>query len=214
MPSDAPTDFSFSRGEESGTCCPIFRLSPELRNHIYEPVLVSQHPFCLTTHGDPSDCGYDRYSVTAEPPLVRTCRMIRQESLSIYYGCNTFQFRSYQALVDWLHGLGPAKRKLLYNLRGFNERAPWISPKRAQDRAARTELLLEQIGLSVRPLAFYAPCSDEPKPWPTSGLIITWVSSSGVTTTAETVWERWECDVNGKAWSGQPFSPSLEIAIP
>ncbi|KAF2772040.1 hypothetical protein EJ03DRAFT_348852 [Teratosphaeria nubilosa] len=58
---------------------PLFGLPPELRNHIYEDVLVGDVTLVDKTGRRES-----------EPALLRTCHQIRQEALKLYYS-NTFR---------------------------------------------------------------------------------------------------------------------------
>jgi hypothetical protein len=57
--------------------CGLLSLPGELRNNIYELCLAKSTYI---------------YAERATPALTATCRQIRQESLPIYYGLNTFRF--------------------------------------------------------------------------------------------------------------------------
>ncbi|KAI6910426.1 hypothetical protein KC318_g2514 [Hortaea werneckii] len=61
---------------------PLLKLSPELRNWIYEKVLISKRVVRLT-----DDMGKRIWSV---PPLLQTCKWIRDEAMEMYYAQNSF----------------------------------------------------------------------------------------------------------------------------
>lgn len=66
--------------------CPCYLLSlpPELRNRIYQLALVKYPHIEVVTF---------RYcTVARQPPLTRTCRQIRNESLLMFHQLNTFRF--------------------------------------------------------------------------------------------------------------------------
>ena len=94
--------------------CFLFNLPPELRNRIYRYAIVEDDELILTPRGP------------SEPTLLRTCRSIRDEACSIYYGENKFLLRIENwngvAFQDFLqqHTLYAPKSKLRvpYNM-GF-----------------------------------------------------------------------------------------------
>ncbi|KAK3714221.1 hypothetical protein LTR37_008023 [Vermiconidia calcicola] len=57
---------------------PLFRLPAEIRNMIYKEVLVQKTGVYIAAIGVP------------EPPLLRVSRLLRKETITIYYGCNIF----------------------------------------------------------------------------------------------------------------------------
>ncbi|KAF7191047.1 hypothetical protein HII31_07562 [Pseudocercospora fuligena] len=71
---------------------PFFRLSPELRNLVYE--------YALTQSDGPADL------LEQQPGLTMTCRKIRQECLLLHYSLNIFELEApnntSQALVNCL----------------------------------------------------------------------------------------------------------------
>lgn len=81
----------------------------EIRNHIYELVLVSESPIKATEH--PRD---------AIPPLLQVCRQVRSEALPIFYSQNTFLHVVTDAntahLCLWLSSIGPQSCRHLTNL--------------------------------------------------------------------------------------------------
>ena len=78
-------------------------LSGELRNKIYEYVLVDQNSL-------PIDCRWYTADqspyIMQEPPLLTTSRRIRVEGLPIFYAENTFQSRDDLSLNHFLKRLG------------------------------------------------------------------------------------------------------------
>lgn len=64
----------------------LTRLPPELRNLIYEMVLLRSTPIRIRT--------WRRDFVGRQAPLLKTCRQIRNEALPIFYQSNTFRFIS------------------------------------------------------------------------------------------------------------------------
>ncbi|KAK5738924.1 hypothetical protein LTR17_005650 [Elasticomyces elasticus] len=59
--------------------CHLFKIPGELRNRIYEYVLVSRYAIPISAEGP------------GEPSLLRVCKGIRAEARSIYYGTNDFR---------------------------------------------------------------------------------------------------------------------------
>jgi len=83
----------------STACSLLAKLSPEIRNLIYELALIEEADVEIT--------------VNREAGLSETCRQIRQEFLGLYYSLNTFRAmvfgRDYCALdfiKRWLTHLG------------------------------------------------------------------------------------------------------------
>ena len=64
----------------------------------------------------------------AQPPLTRTCKWVRAETMPIFYGANIFQVCLETGLTDepkkWLRAIGPANRKLLQEVDNVN----WTRP--------------------------------------------------------------------------------------
>jgi hypothetical protein len=87
--------------------CPLLKLSPELRNIIYELALTSA------------------YAVTLEDkkiyhPLTATCRQLRYETLGMYLSLTAFNAHLNDGpitpLADWLKAIGREQCLLLCNL--------------------------------------------------------------------------------------------------
>lgn len=149
--------------EESKARTNFLSLSPELRNRIYELVLIPQ---------DLDETGYERghrtenraairlgyhynYSQGAtasqnawalQPALTKVCRLIRKETLSVYYGANEFVTEAddrkthppwvneirFPHALRWLRAIGPENRRLLRTLtiRGGCLATRWVSARR------------------------------------------------------------------------------------
>ncbi|KAK3621093.1 hypothetical protein LTR56_023019 [Elasticomyces elasticus] len=58
--------------------CHFFKLPGEIRNHVYEAVLLKRFEVAIRANGP------------GEPALLRVCKGIRAEARSIYYGANDF----------------------------------------------------------------------------------------------------------------------------
>ncbi|KAK3636938.1 hypothetical protein LTR56_012598 [Elasticomyces elasticus] len=71
--------------EQKDTTCHLMRLPAELRNSIYELVIV--RPFAITIG---SNMGGSKDKDGQLPAITRTNRQIRNEALSIFLGANTF----------------------------------------------------------------------------------------------------------------------------
>ncbi|KAF7189273.1 hypothetical protein HII31_09426 [Pseudocercospora fuligena] len=67
---------------------PLQKLAPELRNRIYEAVLVSDS--CLVTTCE--NAWFGPILPTATQPLItKVCKQMREETLRLFYNSNTFQ---------------------------------------------------------------------------------------------------------------------------
>ncbi|KAI6831035.1 hypothetical protein KC342_g8117 [Hortaea werneckii] len=66
----------------NSSASPLLKLSPELRNWIYDEVLISERIVRLT-----DDMGKRIWSV---PPLLQTCQWIQDEAMEMYYAQNSF----------------------------------------------------------------------------------------------------------------------------
>jgi len=94
--------------------CYLLELPAELRDAIYEFALTSSKA-TVTFRLDPWQ--RDTYSQALQPPLTRVSRQLRQETLPVYYGSNTFVLHTEGSKCDdarqWLHSneryLGLAK---------------------------------------------------------------------------------------------------------
>ncbi|KAK3647083.1 hypothetical protein LTR56_008251 [Elasticomyces elasticus] len=94
----------------------LLKLPPELRNVIYELVLLDASPtfrFSLCTY-------------TAVPTLLQVNRQLRAEALGIYYGKASFEImvhhRALRHLTPWVNTLDAQTRNQLLNNRALNLR--------------------------------------------------------------------------------------------
>ena len=106
--------------------CYFFKLPRELRDYIYEEVLIHKSVLELYPSGDPVE-KIDEWELTdrswalfrpSEPSLVRTCRQIREEALPSFYGANIFRDTTYHpCCLRFLRWLTPATRMMLKQVR-------------------------------------------------------------------------------------------------
>lgn len=104
----------------TNTTSSLLELPPELRNYIYELVLVEPSTIKLVTLRDAWDI-----SKVRRPTMAGICKQIRQEALPIYYERNTFELyigalspgmsgpNSFIFLRKWLGMIGAANIKLV-----------------------------------------------------------------------------------------------------
>ncbi|KAK3070140.1 hypothetical protein LTR53_010971 [Teratosphaeriaceae sp. CCFEE 6253] len=88
----------------------LLRLPPELRNRIYEYVLIVETPISRNLPprswwGTEAHILRDFATAVRQPPLTRTCRVMRSETIPIFYGANTFE-GPYGARMAWLAAIG------------------------------------------------------------------------------------------------------------
>lgn len=68
---------------------PMFKLPRELRDKIYEYAVYSNDDGrCIVTHNDG----------IREPPLLLTCKTIREEAIEVFYGVNDFPSLSWHSI--------------------------------------------------------------------------------------------------------------------
>ncbi|KAK5124259.1 hypothetical protein LTR85_001962 [Meristemomyces frigidus] len=81
--------------------CVLLALPPELRNHIYSDVLSTGDVVVIHENG----------TKPALPPLLQTCRQIRNEALQLYHASNIFRVRVFESQTNtalaWLKSLDP-----------------------------------------------------------------------------------------------------------
>jgi hypothetical protein len=104
----------------------LLNLPPELRNRIYELVLVRHDLIEVDSNHaiyDTEDNVEEDKSTIKEPPLLRTCQMIRNEATPLYYSSNTFSCRynyssnAFPILIRWIRGRTPEKCAMLTDVR-------------------------------------------------------------------------------------------------
>jgi hypothetical protein len=105
--------------------CHLLKLPSELRNQIYEHVLVATHgidanTWCRTRRIQ-NFYTSNTIKYAMEPALLATCKQIRGEGLPIFYGQNTFfAKRGNAAWWNFLMHIGPTKRAMVGNLKLFS----------------------------------------------------------------------------------------------
>lgn len=98
----------------------FLRLPAELRNSIYELVVVWEAPIRVKALGTPDSPSHVP-TLVVQPELARTCRAIRREVLPIFYGMNNFLIGVYGLCdtflaEDWLTAIGGRNRELMRNV--------------------------------------------------------------------------------------------------
>lgn len=121
---------------------PLARLPAELRNYIYELVLIETQPIEV-------NWGYSNLWIA--PPLLQTCRQARSEAAPIYYSGSTFTImhvNTQTKLEAWLRTIGPDARRFLRQVRvGLGWEA--LGSGRRLERREDYERRLEQCGLGI-----------------------------------------------------------------
>ncbi|KAK4544202.1 hypothetical protein LTR36_004412 [Oleoguttula mirabilis] len=92
---------------------PLLALAPELRNMIYRSVLISADPIDISCE-----------DAATPPAILATCRQIKEEATSIYYGENTFSateppstLPKAETYVRWLDRSGETNCRQVANFR-------------------------------------------------------------------------------------------------
>ena len=88
---------SHSHENEDQACFPFLQLPGELRQCIYEHVLIHEKPI---DRQDPIDLA-----------LLQTCRQIYRESWQVYYKCNLFMLGERSNDQKWLQCIGGERRQ-------------------------------------------------------------------------------------------------------
>ena len=147
--------------------CSLMTLPPELRNPIYEFALVTN------TSIDPyhNTATTERRKVSAQPPLTRVDRTVRQEALSVFYGKNKFELcmvcskSSPESARHWLNRIGRDNRRSLKQcyMRAPQDIAGYIKPESKIELVA----LLEDWEFEAKLGEFVANehCSDDSPAW-------------------------------------------------
>ncbi|KAK5128845.1 hypothetical protein LTR85_000178 [Meristemomyces frigidus] len=83
----------------------LLDLPPEIRNNIYEYVLIFREPLQIR-HRHLYDINMNNRA------LLQTCQQIRAEALGIYLSNNTFVLSTTRDLGNWLDSLGSTVKQL------------------------------------------------------------------------------------------------------
>ena len=82
----------------TGSSVGFLSLPIEIRNKIYEPVLVEPNYLWISP--------YHTHRTTGVPPLLRTCKTINYEASPIFYGANSFIVDQVEYFMQWIRTLG------------------------------------------------------------------------------------------------------------
>ena len=145
--------------------CHQLDLPAELRNRIYEFVLVEDEPIVLF------DWNLRCTDYRWQPKLLRTCKTIRSEAGPIFYGQNTFHYpRPWKTPKLWKDGirLWTADQLSMVKCVRLNTiKKP--SPGRAASALKGARLWLKSVNINIPPNALYA--EESPGKWTNGGNI-------------------------------------------
>lgn len=131
------------------------KLPPELRNCIYELVLINEVPY--------GHCHVDHKTYPEQPALTRSCKLIRNEALPFFYSKNTFMIdatsqRYVEAARRWLRGLSKQIRKHIGQVYAVG--SAWEQYRtRVQTGKRKQDALLDCVVLS-RTEVWYGPAYE------------------------------------------------------
>ncbi|KAK4495536.1 hypothetical protein PRZ48_013868 [Zasmidium cellare] len=167
---------------ETNARSPLFvKLSGELRNHIYRFCLVQEHMVSLSINDG-------MHRVVQEPSILKACRQVRLEALSIYYSENIFSCTIHwnlgrTRLEDWFQAIGPSRASLIKS---------FIQIKRVSDECSPPSIRLRNLKRRVEQISVEKACRLELVPHlhrlAASGLdldVLETLSPSSVATTSD-----------------------------
>lgn len=96
-----------------GSSVGFLSLPIEIRNKIYETVLVDRLSLWISPHSI--------HRTKSIPPLLISCKTIKYEA-SIFYGANTFVTDHVECFFQWLETLGRVNITYLRHLEMYIER--------------------------------------------------------------------------------------------
>ncbi|KAK5016519.1 hypothetical protein LTR39_002042 [Cryomyces antarcticus] len=107
LPKRAKTSHAYERPYCRKGHFPFLKLPGEIRNKIYHLIVVARAEITV----------FDTDTLTP-PPFTLVCKQIRAESESVFYGCNMFYCRLFDAetLILWLQSIGAARVAMLRDL--------------------------------------------------------------------------------------------------
>ena len=80
-------------------------LPPEMRNRIYEAVVISARPLHI-----PSACYHGKEASAVEPAITRVNKQLRRESLGMFYSMNAFEYHIHRCdfgyFLAWMDDIG------------------------------------------------------------------------------------------------------------
>jgi hypothetical protein len=116
-PSNSPPPVPITNAQ---TDSPLFKLPPELRTKIWE--LVLKYNGCIEVpvdgHRDPRAAKEERLKAIP-PPITRSCRLVRSETLPMFFGLNDFLFVTNYitptgTFEEWLYTMRPHLSSMNY----------------------------------------------------------------------------------------------------
>lgn len=152
----------------------LFDLPAELRNRIYQLVLVSDECIevdaAMSTNRARTRSETKRTNrsgpVIREPALLQSCGIIRGEATQMYYALNRFA-SSCKKLLYWMKGLGTTKQAMLRDIRVLRNGKPRREVRQLQELYIIMDCLesgVRRYGMTVPPpflSAYHAPDSPE-----------------------------------------------------
>ena len=180
LPTDAVAMPTKYQPAEDEPICHLFKLPIELRTSIYAEVVIFKSDLKVFRSGDGLE-NIDEHENPdpssaifrpCEPPLLLTCKQIREEALPVFYGGNAFKSTIYDGdLRKFISWLTPEKRLLVKNLRlSPNTDLMYPGPRkppgcviRARKKLHRMKKWVEDHDISLRKgaLQVYASVSDD-----------------------------------------------------
>lgn len=143
---------------------PLMRLPPELRNRIYDLVVIESQPITISIRKR-------RFGTPMRPPaLLHNCRQLRAEASPVYYSSNIFiaeegQRSTLGPLETWLRMIGEEARGLVHRIH-FN--VYFLSPslKDAKHESRCCEELMAMNSVVVPEGSIYLPYFVRDDEWP------------------------------------------------
>ncbi|KAK4996596.1 hypothetical protein LTR66_003824 [Elasticomyces elasticus] len=111
---------------EAADVCHFFDLPTELRCRIYQCTVLEREPIPIPVPLELWPLYEGSFGTHMEQPAIaRTNRQLRQESLPIYYGCNTFSGQCVARGAEfpfesWFQTIGEENRKLIRHVQVVN----------------------------------------------------------------------------------------------
>ena len=133
----------------------FLRLPPEIRNMVYE-LVFQDHVTMMPCYGKTTTIGSGKIIA---PGLLRTCKQVHYEALSMYYNLATFLFTraTTRRAKQWIKTIGDARVALVSNACFPTRYLGWLSDrthdKHARESAGMARRFLLQAKLELNPLS-------------------------------------------------------------
>ncbi|KAK5702594.1 hypothetical protein LTR97_003539 [Elasticomyces elasticus] len=151
-------------------------LVPELRNQIYELVVINPKPFRILTKLYPPS-KEESAANYAPVGVLRVNHQIRNEVLAMYYGGNTFRSYYWAETQDWLRRLPGTTLPMLKSLRPATS-YDHIGPQREQTLALASVFVVEHgKGLLAKSAVFVRVKEQVPQDKDRDDQTWAWVSA-------------------------------------